>query len=103
MEQLSSINAIQCTDIDGDGHPDIITGGNEFGLLPQFGRLDASLGDILLGNGKGAFTWQPVKKTNLDLNGQIRDIAIIHGQKENFVLILQNNEFPLLYKINAKK
>jgi hypothetical protein len=56
MVQLSSVNAIACTDINGDGFPDLILGGNEFGFLPQFGRLDASFGDILLGDGKGNFT-----------------------------------------------
>lgn len=103
MTQLSSINAIQCTDIDGDGYPDILAGGNEFGLLPQFGRLDASYGNILLGNGRGDFTLAPSSATGLSLTGQIRDIAIIRGQKERFVLLLQNDDFPKLYKINARK
>ncbi|RYE39575.1 MAG: hypothetical protein EOP21_10510, partial [Hyphomicrobiales bacterium] len=34
--QLSSVNAILLTDLNGDSHPDIITGGNQFGFLPQF-------------------------------------------------------------------
>jgi len=40
----SSVNAILCTDVDGDGHPDIVAGGNEFGFLPQFGRAGPVLG-----------------------------------------------------------
>jgi len=103
MAQLSSVNAIQCTDLDGDGHPDILAGGNEFGLLPQFGRLDASFGNVLLGNGHGSFTSMPASKSGLSLSGQIRDIALIRGGQQRFVLILQNNKFPLLYKINTKK
>jgi hypothetical protein len=103
MVQLSSVNAVQCTDVDGDGHPDIVAGGNEFGLLPQFGRLDAGFGNILLGNGKGGFTWQPENRTGLELNGQIRDIAVIPGKNDKFILFLQNDEVPVLYKINPKK
>ena len=55
MVQLSSVNAIQCLDVNGDGHPDLVLGGNEFGFLPQFGRLDGSFGHVLIGDGKGGF------------------------------------------------
>ena len=56
MLQLSSVNSLQLTDVNGDGYTDIIAGGNEFGFLPQFGRLDASFGNVLLNDGKGHFT-----------------------------------------------
>ncbi|CAA9537571.1 MAG: hypothetical protein AVDCRST_MAG96-4039, partial [uncultured Segetibacter sp.] len=46
--QLSCVNAIKCSDINNDGKPDLILGGNEFGFLPQFSRLDASYGHILI-------------------------------------------------------
>ncbi|HSC36936.1 MAG TPA: FG-GAP-like repeat-containing protein, partial [Chitinophagaceae bacterium] len=41
MVQLSSVNAVRCTDINGDGAPDLLLGGNDFDFPPQFGRLDA--------------------------------------------------------------
>ena len=52
MVQLSSVNAIRSADLNGDGFPDLILGGNEFGFLPQFGRLDGSFGDVLINDGK---------------------------------------------------
>ena len=45
--QLSSVNAMYTTDVNGDGYADLIAGGNESWFPPQFGRLDASYGDIL--------------------------------------------------------
>ena len=51
--QFSSVNAILCTDINGDGETDLIMGGNKFGFLPQFSRLDASFGHVLINNGDG--------------------------------------------------
>ncbi len=100
MLQLSSVNALQLTDIDGDGYPDIVSGGNEFGFLPQFGRLDASFGNVLLNDGKGHFTALGANRTGLELRGQIRDIANIKGAKDRYLLFLQNDEYPVLYRTN---
>ena len=97
--QFSSVNAIQCTDLNGDGFPDLVLGGNEFGFLPQFGRLDASVGQILLGNGKGDWTCLPPDRSGLDIPGQIRDIALIGSGNPVYLLFLRNDEYPLLYKI----
>lgn len=100
MVQLSSVNAIRCTDVNHDGKPDLVMGGNDFGFLPQFGRLDASKGHILLGNGKGGFTWTPPSRSGLQLPGQIRDIQVIPGKNPGAtgILFLQNDELPALYR-----
>ena len=34
MVQLSSVNAAACADLNGDGAPDLVLGGNEFGFPP---------------------------------------------------------------------
>jgi hypothetical protein len=103
MAQLSSVNAIQCLDINGDGHPDLVLGGNEYGFLPQFGRLDASKGQVLLGDGKGHFTAIPHTRSGLLLPGQIREIEKIPGRPAMppGLLFLQNDEYPVLYRINS--
>ncbi|GGB14909.1 VCBS repeat-containing protein [Puia dinghuensis] len=102
MVQLSSVNAIQCTDINFDDIPDLVLGGNEFGFLPQFGRLDASKGHILLGNGKGQFTWIPPSRSGLQLPGMIRDIEKVpmEAGQPPALLFLRNDEVPVLYRIN---
>lgn len=51
MVQLSSVNAIHCTDLNRDGFTDVLLGGNEFTFLPQLERLDASMGQVLLISG----------------------------------------------------
>ncbi|HEY9363091.1 MAG TPA: hypothetical protein VIQ00_07515, partial [Chitinophagaceae bacterium] len=98
MVQLSSVNAINCTDINGDNKPDLVLGGNMFGFPPQFGRLDASYGHLLTNDGKGNFTWIESKKSGLKLKGEIKDIQTIRGTKDDYILILQNNNYPALYK-----
>jgi enediyne biosynthesis protein E4 len=101
MAQLSCINAIKPIDVNGDGLLDLVTGGNQFGFLPQFEKLDGSFGDVLINTGKGDFVWQENKKTGLNLRGELRDIAAIENPKGIFLLFLQNNEYPFLYKLNS--
>ena len=43
MSQISCINAILPIDVNTDGYIDLVTGGNQFGFLPQFEKLDGSL------------------------------------------------------------
>jgi hypothetical protein len=100
MVQLSCINAILPVDVNGDGSVDLVTGGNQFGFLPQFEKLDGSFGDVMINDGKGNFAWQESNKTGLNLRGQLRDIAMIKNSKGTYLLFLQNDEYPLLYKLN---
>jgi enediyne biosynthesis protein E4 len=101
MVQLSCINAIKPVDVNGDGKIDLVTGGNQFGFLPQFEKLDGSFGDILINDGKGNFTWQPADRTGLNLRGELRDIGLIHNKSGTHLLFLQNNEFPVLYTLHT--
>lgn len=99
--QLSSINAVLYADLNGDGYGDLVLGGNEFGFLPQFGRLDASLGNVMLNDGRGKFIWKSSDETGLELRGQIRDIVAVKGKNQTSILVLQNDEYPVLYAIRS--
>jgi hypothetical protein len=103
LAQLSCINAITVVDANNDGIKDIVYGGNDFDLVPQFGRLDASLGGILLNDGKGHFTVADAVSTGILLRGEIKDIKQLKINGKQHVLILQNNEAPVLYQIPTKK
>ncbi|MEX6688394.1 FG-GAP-like repeat-containing protein [Danxiaibacter flavus] len=101
--QFSSVNAIACTDLNNDGYIDIIAGGNIFDFPPQLCRLDASFGSVLLNDGKGNFTAIGKDKSGLETRGQVRDIRLIKSGTGTGILVLQNNEYPLLYKSNGLK
>jgi hypothetical protein len=97
--QLSATMAIAIADVNKDGRPDIVAAGNQFDLLPQFCRLDAGFGNVLLNNGNQQFQWLFPKQSGLLIKGAIRDIQPIHiGARKHF-LFLQNNDFPLLYSL----
>ena len=96
--QLSSVNAVQVTDINNDGRPDIISGGNNFNFPPQFGRLDASFGDVLINKGNSVFEWINPLVSGINLSGQIKDIKQIKGKDQHYFIITQNDKVPFLYK-----
>ncbi len=101
--QLSSVNAIKMKDINNDGYPDIITGGNFFDLLPQFGRLDASAGNVLLNDKKGNFETVPEKYTGIYVPGETRDIVSFKYKNDDCILFLENDNFPVMYKLKREK
>ena len=98
--QLSSVNAILCTDLNNDKIPDLILGGNKFGFPPQFGRLDASYGTVLLNNSHGYFEWIEPARSGLSVVGEIKDIKEIKGNKKRYILMTLNDQVPVLYYLN---
>ena len=102
VAQLSSVNAIQCRDINNDGKTDLILGGNITECLPQFGRLDANYGIVLENRGDRQFKEMSPWENNISITGMVRDIAWVMGKKENYILFLRNNDFPVMYKLSHK-
>jgi hypothetical protein len=102
MVQLSSVNAVLPTDVNGDGKIDLVAGGNLFTFPPQFGRLDASYGHVLLGNGKGDFQWVEQRSSGLNIKGQIKDIQEFQTPQNHLLLITQNDGKPQMMKVNTK-
>jgi enediyne biosynthesis protein E4 len=97
--QLSSVNAVLPVDVNRDGRMDLVMGGNEIGFLPQFSRIDASYGNVLINQGNGSFTELPPAQSGLEITGVVRDMKTIAGKGKNYVLILRNNESPILYSV----
>ena len=97
--QLSSVNAICASDVNGDGKPDLLLGGNMFNFPPQFGRLDASYGHVLIGNGKGGFRYVESKVSGINVRGETKDVKEIKSKKERSFLFVQNDSVPVLYQL----
>jgi hypothetical protein len=96
--QLSCICSITCEDINKDGYVDVILGGNNFNLKPQFSRLDANRGLVLFGNKNGNFTNQ--KQTGFDIEGEIKEMKWFKDREGNqYVLVGVNNQQPIVLKL----
>ncbi|MEO6001211.1 MAG: VCBS repeat-containing protein [Chitinophagaceae bacterium] len=99
--QLSSVNVVSVADINHDGYLDLVLGGNQSGFLPQFGRLDASFGDVLVNDGKGAFNWLGSDQSGLEVEGEVRDIVQLQNANHSRLLFLRNNDYPLIYNLKT--
>lgn len=84
--QYAPVYAIESDDLNGDGFQDLVLGGNQFLVKPQFGRFDGSKGLILFGSASG-FSSENI--TFLEVEGQIRDIKslAIDGKKILFFAV----------------
>ncbi len=98
--QFSPMYGITSDDFDGDGHMDVLMGGNLYRVKPEVGRYDASYGVFLKGDGKGGFTSIKAKESGFFVDGEIRDIKKIKIGKWDYVIVARNNDTPVIFKIN---
>ncbi len=98
--QLSCVNDALFTDLNEDGYPDLVLGGNNHNFLPQYSRLDASIGQVLLNDGKGSFSLQDSRRTGLRLAGEIKQLNELSWGGQRYLMALRNNEEPLLYRLS---
>ena len=96
--QLSCVCGISCADVNNDGHLDLIMGGNNFEFKPQYSRLDASYGHVLLGNGKLDFEWQDYDTSGFFVKNEIKHLSQIKDAKGNlFMVTAINNSKPKVF------
>lgn len=90
--QFSCVNSICTLDVNKDGILDLIVGGNQYEFKPQFSRLDASYGGVLLGNKKGTFSWTPYNKSGFFIKGEVKQLRIIKNKNKGFSIIAAVND-----------
>ncbi|WP_419212760.1 VCBS repeat-containing protein [Maribacter sp. X9] len=101
--QFSCVCGIQCLDINKDGNLDLIMAGNNFEFKPQYSRLDANYGNVLLGDGKLDFKWQNYSDSGFFIRNEVKHLEIVKDNKgKRFLIAAINNEVPKLFEINEK-
>lgn len=101
--QFSSIAGVTSVDINGDGHLDLIMGGNDFNFKPQFSRLDGAYGHVLLGDGNLNFEWQDYKDSGFFVREEIKHIRNFTDKNGNkYIILAINNEKPRIYQVYNK-
>tara|TARA_B100000508_G_scaffold139322_1_gene137067 strand:+ start:9 stop:1655 length:1647 start_codon:yes stop_codon:yes gene_type:complete len=99
--QLSCVCGITCTDVNQDGNMDIIMGGNNYEFRPQFSRLDADYGSVLLNNGEEEFTWQEYNTSGFFVKEEIKNVSQFHDKNgKAYVFVAINDEKPKVFEIN---
>lgn len=97
--QYSPVYSILVSDFDNDGIQDIIAGGNQHQVKPQFGRYDASNGWFCKGLiREGEYSFGP--GVDLDVKGQIRDIALVDVKGSKYILFAKHDDDLEMYSIS---
>lgn len=100
--QLSCVTAIGIQDLNNDKKPDLLIGGNNYGMVPQFSRLDASMGNILINNGPGNWKIMRPADSGWRVKGEIKHIDIFPYNNEYVLLCVRNNDKPVVFSLGQK-
>lgn len=94
--QFTCVNSILSTDLNGDSYTDVITGENNYGFKPQFGRLDGGFAHLLLGSESGFMKPELIGTSNQGVVNNIKEIKI---NDQKYLILGINDEKSKLYKI----
>lgn len=93
LAQISNQNAIIFNDVDRDGHDDIIMAGNLYASEVHTIRNDAGIGNWIKCDGHGNFRAVPYRISGLYIDGDVKDLKLIHVSGKEFLLAAKNNDY----------
>lgn len=97
--QLSCICGITCTDLNNDGNLDLVMAGNNYEFKPQFSRLDAGYGNVLLGDGQMGFSWTGFDDSGFVVRDEVKHIGEFKDSSgKRFLITAINNEEPRIFE-----
>jgi hypothetical protein len=96
--QIAPVYGILASDVDGDGKTDLLLAGNFDGLQPEIGRMSASYGLLLRGDGTGRFTPLGTTLSGFAVPGQARDIQRVRTPRGDLYVVTRNNDRALVFR-----
>jgi hypothetical protein len=96
LAQVAPVNGILVDDVDGDGFTDILLVGNDYGNEIFIGRLDASVGALLLGDGKGNFEAVKPMESGFIVPGDAKALVKLHTRQGSPLYFASQNRGKLL-------
>jgi hypothetical protein len=89
--QFAPVESIVVKDFNGDKINDLLIAGNFYSYRAEYGPFDASIGLLLVGDGKGNFKPVDRAESGVLIQGDVRDIAEVKTAKRNLLFITKNN------------
>ncbi|HZY82168.1 MAG TPA: VCBS repeat-containing protein [Cyclobacteriaceae bacterium] len=96
--QYAPLYAVLLEDMDKDGVVDLVAGGNNYEVKPQFGRYDASFGWFFKGKIEGG-DYSLGDEQDLNVKGEIRDIECVDYEGVKFVIFAKYDDELEIYKV----
>ena len=97
--QFSCVCGIWCGDLNKDGKDDLVMAGNDDGFMPQFSKLDAGFGYVLLNRGNGEYERVENRKSGFSIRGSVKSIQPLTIKGKKYLLATVNNEAPRLFEL----
>jgi hypothetical protein len=94
--QFSPVFGLAVMDVNNDGNPDVITGGNLSATRARTGKLTGNTGFVFSGDGHGNFSFLNPRVTGLRVPGDVRHLISFNDQ----VIFGVNNGPVKRYKLN---
>jgi hypothetical protein len=82
-------------DFDGDGNPDVIMSGNDFGTDVSIGRYDALNGLFLKGDGRGNFKPLSILQSGIYIPGDGKALVKLQGNNGKLLIAASQNKSDL--------
>jgi enediyne biosynthesis protein E4 len=95
--QFAPVYATVIRDLDGDGSPDLLLGGNFLGAPPILGRSDASYGLLLRGLGGGRFAAVDAEQSGVRVRGEVRHMHALRGPGGGTTIAIARNNDRLAF------
>jgi hypothetical protein len=90
--QIAPIYSFASGDFNGNGSIDVLAGGNFYANQINIGKLDASFGHYMVGNGDLSLSSIDSRNSGFSIKGEIRDIKVLKGPDgEKIILVSRNN------------
>jgi enediyne biosynthesis protein E4 len=103
LAQIAPIKAIVPTDVDGDGHLDLIVAGNIYDAEPNVPRADAGNGLWLRGDGKGSFSAVRPSESGFLAPLNVDGLALINTRARRLVLVANTGDSLQVFGIRQSR
>jgi len=76
-------------------------GGNNFEFKPQYSRLDANYGNVLIGDGSLGFEWQDYDTSGFYIRDEIKHLKQFKDKTgRTFIIVAINEKKPKIFELN---
>ncbi len=99
VAQMAPVNTIMIEDFNQDGFRDLLLAGNDYATETHTGRYDASMGQLLMGDGRGDFRAAPIRESGLYLKGDTRAVVMVdRGEQRPIVIAARNDDTLVIFE-----
>jgi hypothetical protein len=95
--QFAPVYAIEVSDFNKDGYPDLVLAGNQSATRVRLGPVDANFGQLYTGDGKGFFRYIEQSVSGFKTRGDTRSVVRMNRQGKEILIFGVNNSPPEFY------